>query len=442
MKQKIIFGLTFSLGFFMSMAQTENTRIKNGLIIYLNNDSSHFLKATFLNQTWMRYNENNPGSTVFGTVENTTFDIGLRRTRMQFFGLITDRVFVYSQFGQNNFNYLSPRKAGTFFHDVTAEYGLSKKHLWLGAGLTGWSGLSRYASPSVGSILTMDAPLFQQATNDATDQFLRKLSIYAKGKLGKLDYRVALSKPMSIENSSLNYAKLNAYSDFSKAPPHLQYQGYFMFQFLDKELNLTPYTIGTYLGKKRVFNIGAGFIFQNNAMIRKVASDSISSNMELFAVDVFYDAPLNKQKGTAITAYCGYFNTNFGKGHIRNLGPMAPTNGVDKTLASFNGSGSAFPMYGTGAVLYAQTGFLLPDRLLGKLGKLQPYASWMHAKYDRLSDAVQTFDLGCNWLIHGQGSKLSFNYQSRPIFNTGGLGSQAFKTGRRGCFVLQYQISI
>lgn len=108
----------------------------------------------------------------------------------------------------------------------------------------------------------MDAPLFQQATNDATDQFLRKLSIYGKGKVGKLDYRVAVSKPMVIENSTLYTNKISTHSDFSRISPKLQYQGYFMYQFFDKESNQLPYTVGSYLGKKRVFNIGAGFIYQ------------------------------------------------------------------------------------------------------------------------------------------------------------------------------------
>lgn len=248
--KRIILIITIVIGAGNIFAQSGNTRFKNGLILYLNNDSTHFIKSTFVNQTWIRYNQNNPGSTVYNTLENNTFDIGLRRTRIQMFGLITDRVFVYTQFGQNNFNYLSARKTGAFFHDVTGEYAVSPKHLWLGAGLTGWSGLSRYSSPSIGTIMTMDAPLFQQATNDATDQFLRKLSIYGKGKVGKLDYRVAVSKPMVIENSTLYTNKISTHSDFSRISPKLQYQGYFMYQFFDKESNQLPYTVGSYLGKK------------------------------------------------------------------------------------------------------------------------------------------------------------------------------------------------
>src|SRR6478736_4233020 len=52
----------------------------------LNEDGSHYLKWTFMNQVWFRYNQSNPGTLVLGERANNTFDIGLRRTRMQFFG--------------------------------------------------------------------------------------------------------------------------------------------------------------------------------------------------------------------------------------------------------------------------------------------------------------------------------------------------------------------
>ena len=36
------------------------------LRLTLNDDGSHFIKATFLNQVWLRCNESNPGTTVLG----------------------------------------------------------------------------------------------------------------------------------------------------------------------------------------------------------------------------------------------------------------------------------------------------------------------------------------------------------------------------------------
>ncbi|MEK6548025.1 MAG: hypothetical protein AABZ56_06885, partial [Bacteroidota bacterium] len=68
----------------------------------LNESGTHYFQASLLNQVWVRSNESNPGSTLEGDPASNTFDIGLRRTRMQLFGQITDRTFLYFQFGQNN----------------------------------------------------------------------------------------------------------------------------------------------------------------------------------------------------------------------------------------------------------------------------------------------------------------------------------------------------
>src|ERR1700752_4337131 len=62
----------------------------------LNEDGSHFIKFTFSNQTWLRFNQSNPGTTVIGERANQTVDIGLRRTRMQLFGQISDHAFFYT----------------------------------------------------------------------------------------------------------------------------------------------------------------------------------------------------------------------------------------------------------------------------------------------------------------------------------------------------------
>ena len=107
------------------------------LRLNLSDDGKQFIQVTFLNQLWLRYNDSNPGTSVQGTDKPSTFDVSLRRTRIQLFGQLTDRVFFYAQFGQNNLNYLSARKTGTFFHDVTGEYAVVPGHLSLGGGANG-----------------------------------------------------------------------------------------------------------------------------------------------------------------------------------------------------------------------------------------------------------------------------------------------------------------
>lgn len=177
-----------------------------------------------------------------------------------------------------NYNNISDRKAGFFVHDAYGEYAIDKTRFSMGMGLSGWSGLSRFASPAVGSQLGIDAPIYQQQTNDVTDQFLRKLSVFAKGKIGKLDYRVQMAQPMSVKKMAGYNPALSETSSFSALPAKMQYNGYFQYQFLDQESNQTPYLTGTYLGKKKVFNIGAGLIYQKDAMWhRNAANDTIKA---------------------------------------------------------------------------------------------------------------------------------------------------------------------
>jgi hypothetical protein len=341
---------------------------------------------------------------------------------------------------------LSARKAGSFFHDVTADYAFIKKKLSIGVGLNGWNGPSRFSNTSVASILVLDPPNYQEVTNDTYDQFVRRLGIYAKGKIGKLDYRVAMGKPFVIQTTSGSGTEaINTNSSFSTLPPNLGYQGYFMYQFLDQENNLGPATVGSYLGKKRVFNIGAGFNFQKNAMFRygtAALKDTIKQDMKLFALDVYYDAPLNKEKGTAFSLYASYSNYNYGTNFIKVTGPDNPANGSSKTSSAFEKSnyGNAFPYIGTGNVAYLQTAYKFRNKLLGDQGTLQPYFDLQYASYDRLSDPMYVYDIGLNWLVYGHNSKFTLNYQSRPYFAPDSSGALV-ESERKGQWVIQYQVS-
>jgi hypothetical protein len=417
----------------------------------LNEDGSHYLKWTFMNQVWLRYNQSNPGSTVLGDPTNETFDIGLRRTRVQFFGQITDHVFFYTQFGQNNFNYLAGqnasntgnRKVQAFFHDALGEYKIWKDNdnLKLGAGLTIANGLSRFSQPSVGTIMTMDVPVFAQATVDQIDEFARKLSIYARGQVGKIDYRVTLSDPFPITSNGSTPPPISDNATFAWDSHHKQYQGFFIYNIFDSEPHTTPYMQGTYLGKKKVFNIEAGFMSQKNATWTSPDNGVTTNyhNLNLWSVATYYDAPINEEMGTALSAYAGYFNLDYGPNYLRYNGIMNPASGIVNGPAP-GSQGNAFPMFGTGNVLYTQVGYLFKRDLLGSSGTLMPYASLMSANYERLSDQMNVFAFGINWLLNGHTSKFSLDYQSRPVYEN--QGGDLIKTERKGQIVLQYQISI
>ncbi len=420
----------------------------------LNESGTHYFQATFLNQVWLRYDQSNPNTLVQGAKQPETFDIGLRRTRIQMFGQITDRTFVYFQFGQNNFNSMynttinANRKQAVFFHDALGEYRISKKNeLKIGAGLTITNGLSRFSQPGIGTIMTTDVPVFAQATVDQTDEFSRKLSIYARGQVGKLDYRVSISDPFPINTNGFPVPPLTKNASFAGTGHTKQFQTYLMYQFFDHEQHNIAYMTGTHLGQKKVFNVAGGIIHQKNAMWRKetATSDSTFQDMTLWCVESYLDMPLNKEKGTAISAYAGYFNYNFGTNYLRFNGIMNPANGItgaNNITGAGAAYGNAYPMMGTGNVFYTQIGYLLPKKLLGENGgQLLPYASMMSANYDRLGTPMRVYNVGVNWLISGHKSKLSLDYQNRPTYfvNTSNIIEQSI---RRGTFTLQYQIFI
>ncbi|CAN5443524.1 hypothetical protein BH09BAC3_BH09BAC3_30600 [soil metagenome] len=412
------------------------------LRLKLNKSGSHYLKATFLNQVWFRFNDSNPGTQVLGEPTDQTFDIGLRRTRIQFYGQLTDHVFFYTQFGQNNFNYLTQnagnRKLEAFFHDVLGEYKFSttNEHLVLGGGLTITNGLSRFSQPSIGTIMSMDVPVFAQATVDQTDEFSRKLSIYARGQLGKFDYRLVLSDPFPVTTNGTTLPPIGTNATFAQTGHHKQYQGFFMWNFFDKEQHATPYMTGTYLGKKKVFNIEGGFIAQKNAMwVGTDPANPTYQDMNLWSVALFYDAPVNKDKGTAINAYLGYFGTDYGTGYLRMNNAMNPASSV---VGSYPGGsqGNAFPMFGTGNQIYGQFGYLMSKGLLGEgNGALMPYITVQSAKFDRIAEQMNVYSAGINWFIKGHTSKLTLDYQNRPTYN-----ADFTSNDRKGQVVLQYQI--
>lgn len=423
---------------------------KEALKFNLNDEGTHYFQFTALNQTWLRFNQSNPGTLAEGAPKNNTFDIGLRRTRVQLLGQVTDRVFLYFQFGQNNFNAQyntgGNRKQAAFFHDAVGEYKISKgNELKLGAGLTIANGLSRFSQPSIGTILTMDVPVFAQATVDQSDLFSRKLSVYARGQVGKFDYRFILSDPFPVTSNGAPLPALADAANFAQKGHTLQTQGYLIYQFFDHEPHTTPYMTGTYLGKKKVFNIAVGIMNQNEAMWRKgLSADTVYQAMRHFAVESFLDIPLNKEKQTALSAYAGFFRTDYGTNYLRYNGLMNPANGSSLTSAnSISGQGPTFgnsyPMFGTGNVIYMQAGYLLPVNFLNTACRWLPYASVSAADYDRLEGlACNVYNVGINCLLNEHKSKFSLDWQNRPTYEV--QGGNLTKGDRLNSLVLQYQI--
>ncbi len=427
---------------------------------------------TFLNQTWLRFSQNNDGSMRLGESALNTLDIGLRRTRFQLFGNVHPKVFYYMQFGQNNFNSMynigSNRKNAFFVHDAITEYQVTKNNgLKIGGGLGIANGLSRFSQPSIGTISAIDVPVFAQATVDQIDQFSRKLSIYARGQVGKFDYRFVLSDPFPVSSNGTSLPAVTKNAQFSPLKHKKQLQGYLMYQFFEHEGHSTPYMTGNYLGSKKVWNVAAGAIYQPQAMYRlnsNGSGDTIYESMKLFCLESFLDIPLKNK--SAIHAYLGYFNMNYGSNYLRMNGIMNPVNATNLPgLAKDVGPqyGNSLPMFGTGQTIYSEVHYLLPQRFnkmnvktkettaSGVKGNLNAdkniseatrfgvYATANASKYDRLK-SITTIEshVGLNCFIQGHQGKLTLDLANRPqvlVYNN--LISQMPNLWQA---VLQYQI--
>lgn len=416
----------------------------------LDSSGSKFVQVTLLNQTWVRFNQSNPGTLVESEAKANTLDIGLRRTRFQILGQLSERAFFYVQMGMNNFNSqfnsnLANRKQAFFIHDALCEYKLSKKNqLKIGGGLTIANGLSRFSNPSITSIMTTDVPVFAQATVDQTDEFSRKLSLYARGQVGKVDYRIVLSDPFPITSSGAALPAISTNANFSPLKHSKQIQGYFIYQFFDHEAHTTPYMSGTQLGGKKVFNIAIGGIHQANAMYKLESNkDTIYQPMTLLAIESYLDMPINKAKGSAISAYTGFFNMNYGTNYLRYNGIMNPANSLASSYTSaIKNQGQTFgngvPMFGTGNTWYTQVGYLLPSKNLSK-PRILPYAATTLSKYNRLQGKYTLVtNAGASLLVNGHKTKISLDWQTRPTYTD--INNVIASGARKNTVTMQYQL--
>jgi hypothetical protein len=349
------------------------------------------------------------------------------------------RFLILTHFGLNNQNAFSGGYLGTdgkkpqlYMHDAWTEYKVFGDYLDMGFGLHYWNGISRLSSSSTLNLLTLDAPIFNWATIETIDQFARKIGIYAKGRAGNLDYRLALSDPFRTNIPGSISTDVSTYSPMNSKKV---LEGYFSYSFWEQESNFLPYYVGTYLGTKKVFNLGLGFLQNSDAMWSATSlGDTIKHDIFLLGADAFIDLPLS-DRGDAITAYAVYYNYDFGPNNIRNIGILN-----NATSSTINNSlrGNAVPILGTGDIIYVQTGYLLPK---GKgETRIQPYAAFSTANFEGIKNSdgqnvrVNILDIGTNFFLAGHHAKITLNYRNRPDF------TDVDDVKRRSEFVLQTMI--
>lgn len=390
---------------------------ESGLKVNINQSGSRYFRILTWHQIWLKYNENNTGSTLAGKPESSALDLSIRSSRVMMYAQLSDRFLVLTHFGMNNQSTFSGgapgmggKKPQLFLHDAYAEYKIWKNYLSVGAGLHFYNGISRLSNSSTVNFLAIDAPILNWPNVDANDQFARYIGFYAKGKIKRFDYR------LSVNDAFQANAAQTIQTDIADYSPHAKWNtaGYVFYQFLDEESNFVPFMVGTYLGSKKIFNIGAGFQHQKNAMwSRTQVGDTAYHQQLLLGFDVALDMPLSKRKD-AITFYGVYYNYNMGPNFVRNLGILNPSDGGGSLR------GNAVPLVGTGSILYGQLGYLVPE--FSSKVRLQPYVTYSHARFKGVRDAnnnivpVNIFDAGMNIYVAGHHAKWTVNYRLRPDF--------------------------
>jgi hypothetical protein len=196
-------------------------------------------------------------------------------------------------------------------------------------------------------------------------------------------------------------------NDVNDPKSSLRYTARVHVSLLDPEFSLVYK--GTYLGKKKVLTIGAGYQYEPDAVYANVAGKDLAKNYQAYTYDVFFEYPT--PAGT-FTASGAYLKEQFDKAFT---GPDP-----DPRSIGLNGEKNGW---------YAKAGYLLPQKIgSGDLQFFGRYEKW------RFAQLVGTYDqeikwtaVGINYLLKGEDLRLTLEY-SMNDFAREDLANKDFKT--------------
>lgn len=382
----------FILGISNALLSQGNPYYKGGFKVTFDTTEQKYIR--FIAWTQFQANmEDAPGQ------DESLVNMQLRRARFLAYGQLVENFLVITHFGVNSLNgdNIHPLGAtGTpqlFMHDAWAQYNVHKNHV-IGGGLHYWNGLSRLNSQGTLNFLTMDNHRPAWSTLGLSDQFQRHIGVFGKGAFGKFQYQVSVNEAMTNSLDDRNFMNDQAVYQGRKLLGHRQagrtYGGYFMYNFLNTESNFLPYRVGSYLGAQKLLNIGAGFFAHPNGAVRLDDNNELTGeDVNLFALDVFYDHPVGKS-GASVTAYALTQYNDYGTNY--NFGP-----------------------YASGWMFYGHVGYMLPgdfDHL-----RYQPYVSFGNQSLDFDGLTRNNFGAGLNIMISGHNAKLTLEYQNTTFLD-------------------------
>jgi hypothetical protein len=102
-----------------------------------------------------------------------------------------------------------------------------------------------------------------------TDLAGRRIGVFVKGTvMQRLEYRWSLDRPLNRGEKVYGAPPPSGATSFDATASTFSTGGYVAWQFFDVEDDLLPYRQGSYLGSKRVLNVGAGYLYHPRSMVR------------------------------------------------------------------------------------------------------------------------------------------------------------------------------
>jgi hypothetical protein len=396
--------------------------MKKGLTFYFGADSSARFRFIGLGQVVARYLELNEGSKApDGKIKSSAADIAL--TRICLGGIFSYKRFqFYYLFGNSGMTIYSGKLGNFYTYESWMSYQLIDKKLALGIGQSLYSGPSRYSSISSVSSISPELSWLPTPTLANGDLIARQFHVFGNGHLGNLEYRVALVRPFT--NSVNPSTNINSpyFPDLSaKAPIETSYdiasdkfgtEGYFNYQFFDKEDIRTAARSFSYLNAKKIFTIGAGYEYQPRATAKLNQNrDTLYHHALTLCIDSYLDLPLANDAN--ITGYLAFFRYDYGNNWLRKMGSMNYfTGGTTK-----QGAGISEYTVGTGNGCYFHLGYMFAKRFTAEKHKLQVYVSYVYKDYEALKDVSHQPGVGLNYFILDHNAKVSVQYLRRPCYD-------------------------
>lgn len=422
MKKTILFVIITIFSFTLFSNNINDTiyqAIQKGIKIPLAKNKKYFIKLGVHGQIWARAMQLNPNVNDFNDKTiNYDADVLLKRGCFSYFVSLDKFTFfsmvaITAQTHTTSINRSAPSHPQFYFYDAWGSYNIANNKLIVGAGLNMYNGISRYSSASSMQTLGAEVPLIAAPNLTTTEQAARQLSLFATGNINSFSYRIAIAKPF-ISNTIPDSVVMN--TAYHIENHSLSYKGYFEYQFFDKESSRIPFKTATYIGSKKVLNIGVGFDYHPNATISYETIDKYMNHDKLhLAADVFIDYPFSNS--SAITFYAAQFWFDYGPNFIQNFG-----------INDIYRNGISEYQYGTGKSTFLQMAYLLPSENL--TNRIQPFYEFTLRDFNAVSQSLYHHNIGINYFVIGHKLKFTLQYENRPYINEGTVERKSLVIGK------------